>query len=138
MLDGIVTSYYPDGRVEFEKKFDMGMEISYTSFDSLGNKDYWLKSLTQSDIPTFKKEFIQIVGSNDSGLVVNLSVPGISPFQILPVTKNANWKSIDIKKGDWLIMSKGDSIELGIGIKMTESTFFFMDYFKPVIISEIP
>ena len=138
LLDGSVIRYYPDGNVEFKKEFDMGIEISYISFDSLGNKDYWLKSLTKTDIPTFKDEFIQVVSHNDSGLVVNLSVPGISPFQISPVTKNANWKSIDIKNGDWLLFPKQDSIEVGIGIKMTDSTFSFMDYFKPIIISELP
>lgn len=136
--DGAMVQYYPDGSVEFMKEFDRGKVISYVSFDSLGNKGLWYNSLRKSDIPAFKDVFIQVVGCNDSGLAVNLSVPGISPYQLLPVTKNANWKSIDIKNGDWLLLPKHDTIEVGIGIEMTDSTFSFMGSFKSIIVSELP
>lgn len=134
LLDGILTKYYSNGKVEFEKEFDMGKEVSYVSYDSLGNKDYWKRNLSEEDIPAFKDEFIQVVSYSDSGLVVNLSVPDISPFQILPIMKRASAKSIDIKKGDWLILPKQDSIEVGIGIEMTDSTYSFMEL-KQFIIS---
>lgn len=138
LLDGLLKKYSLSGQTEVEIKYDKGVLVGFVRYDSLGSRDYWKHNLFENDIPAFNDEFIQVVSYSDSGLVVNLSVPAISPFQILPITKNANWKSIDIKNGDWLILPKQDSIEVGIGIEMTDSTFFFMDYFKPIIISELP
>ncbi len=139
LRNGVSKDYYKNGAIKVKAELLFGGLKKYEKYDSIGNKTYWYETLNEESLPKFSKDFIDIKDVTDSGFYVQVVVPGISPFQTIPIMARGDGKVIDDSKALWFIdprQSNDSLLKIGVRIALNDTTYKILGW-KEIVLSKI-
>lgn len=122
--NGMSKEYYKSNKLKVEAKYTLGVLDFYNEYDSIGSLVYWYRKINDDDIPVFKDEYINILDVSPKGLVVQVNIPEVSPYQLVPRMRNGEGRVFDASKAIWLIkprVSQDSLVDIGLEVMINDS-----------------
>lgn len=98
---GLSREYFENGNLRIEADYLSGRLVRYNEFDLEGSIVHWFKEIEVDSLPVFRDEFVDITNITDTGFYVQITVPDVSPYQLIPSIPGGRWQVIDSSKSLW-------------------------------------